>query len=118
MIWTLAEPGIYLISACLMTLRPLLQRFGSGTFLATKNHDYATNTHKIPLNSIDAATRAFPAAYTRMGERDGGNSPPSEDQRGLVDDRTSAMEEGKITVSQTYQVDIGRTGKQEVYRGW
>ncbi|ROW10487.1 hypothetical protein VMCG_02038 [Cytospora schulzeri] len=28
-IWTIAEPGIYLIAACLMTYRPLVDRFGS-----------------------------------------------------------------------------------------
>lgn len=28
-IWTNAEPGIYLVAACLMTYRPLLDRFGS-----------------------------------------------------------------------------------------
>lgn len=27
-IWTIAEPGIYLIAACLITLRPLLDKYG------------------------------------------------------------------------------------------
>ncbi|KUI66311.1 hypothetical protein VM1G_01527 [Cytospora mali] len=28
-IWTIAEPGIYLVAACLMTYRPLVDRFGT-----------------------------------------------------------------------------------------
>lgn len=35
MIMTCVEPGIYLIAACLVTLRPLLQRIFKGTTMAT-----------------------------------------------------------------------------------
>lgn len=32
-IWTQVEPGVYLISACLMTFRPLLERIGRNNLL-------------------------------------------------------------------------------------
>lgn len=58
-IWTQIEAGIYLISACLPTYRPLLERIGHRRFLdrltytKTANEYNSTNvkegSHDIPL---------------------------------------------------------------------
>lgn len=39
-IWTVAEPGIYLIAACLITYRPLLDKFGSKIKTQTKTESW------------------------------------------------------------------------------
>ncbi len=41
LIWTVAEPGIYLISACLMTYRPLLDKLKIIPLTSTKIRDTA-----------------------------------------------------------------------------
>ncbi|KAI0164068.1 hypothetical protein GGR57DRAFT_274022 [Xylariaceae sp. FL1272] len=48
-IWTIAEPGIYLISACLLVLRPLLEKFKTG--ISTKLGTYAGTTAKSRATS-------------------------------------------------------------------
>lgn len=61
-IWTQVEVGIYLISACLPTYRPLLERIGKRSFVATSTYfknsngqhnldDLRTGSPDIPLNS-------------------------------------------------------------------
>lgn len=43
-IWTQVETGVYLISACLMTYRPLLERIGKGKLVEKLTH--RSNTPK------------------------------------------------------------------------
>lgn len=60
-IWTQVEAGVYLISACVMTYRPLLERIGHGRFVgrlrATKRSNGYTPNHtgkqnaSIPLDN-------------------------------------------------------------------
>ena len=42
-IWTQIEGGVYLISACLMTYRPLLERMGRGKLLSKLTHSLTSS---------------------------------------------------------------------------
>ena len=70
LIWTQVEPGVYLISACLMTYRPLLERIGKGKLFRkptsrakTSNDHFASSktsrreVDEIPLNSRTEADK-------------------------------------------------------------
>ncbi len=47
-IWTQVETGVYLISACLMTYRPLIERIGRGRFVGKLTHLSSTpNGHLV-----------------------------------------------------------------------
>ena len=52
-IWTQVETGVYLISACLMTYRPLLERVGKGKFVGKlTRHSRVSNSHSTdPKNT-------------------------------------------------------------------
>lgn len=84
-IWTVAEPGIYLIAACLMTYRPLLEKFSpkmrlqrSGRWPSkyikqfssrAKRGGSSKNTNSEPESH---ASRVFPADATRSFGSDRG----------------------------------------------
>lgn len=59
-VWTIAEPGIYLIAACLMTYRPLIDRFG--TKIRAKTSQRATSSGA----SLATIGSKKPAAPTRQ----------------------------------------------------
>lgn len=68
MIMTCVEPGIYLIAACLVTLRPLLQRLVKETTLATMgggtwNYEETSSDH----NDTKLATLKGTAPSSRRG---------------------------------------------------
>lgn len=47
-IWTQVETGVYLISACLMTYRPLLERIGKGRFVGKlTRHSKISKGHSV-----------------------------------------------------------------------
>ncbi|MCJ1245407.1 hypothetical protein MMC30_002611 [Trapelia coarctata] len=54
-IWTQIEAGVYLISACLMTYRPLLERIGRGRLASRADPSNAANGY-TPNHSGDANT--------------------------------------------------------------
>ncbi|KAK3316402.1 hypothetical protein B0H66DRAFT_604697 [Apodospora peruviana] len=47
MAWTVAEPGVILICACLPALWPLLQRFMSGIFSLRRKEKYGHGSHSV-----------------------------------------------------------------------
>lgn len=56
-IWTIAEPGIYLIAACLITLRPLLDKYGPKVWPhATKAHSNGTAGSSGVIRSKQSST--------------------------------------------------------------
>jgi hypothetical protein len=101
--WTLAEPGIYLMSACLITYRPLLERllalFGKATGRTTKSRSTGNssgrqmrtfgsprNTRKRPMGYMDDSialnTFVTHAAETKANESEERiTRAPSSDER-------------------------------------
>lgn len=104
MSWTIIEPGIYLMAACLPPLRPLAQRFLKDTVLArlstkriSKQNDGSYELS--PVNDKPRAHRSLrsevhrpPLGFSRLidGRETHGNS--SEDERSLVGNCRSARE--------------------------
>ncbi|KAF2877639.1 hypothetical protein BDV95DRAFT_154064 [Massariosphaeria phaeospora] len=87
-IWTVTEPGIYLISACLMTYRPLLERLGRSRPMNSlktsmnrsrglKRTGYSdgqrsereTRSGSIPLKTIDKSNMGF----TQLADEESGS---------------------------------------------
>lgn len=65
-IWTQVETGVYLISASLMTYRPLLERIGRGKFVwklthhtkTSNNHSVASKNTRQQITDIPLKVRA------------------------------------------------------------
>lgn len=74
-IWTITEPGIYLISACLLTYRPLLERLGKSRWFGSlkssmqgsQKTSYAKNrgadserrSGNVPLRPLNKGSMGF-----------------------------------------------------------
>ncbi len=60
-IWTQVETGVYLISACLMTYRPLLERIGKGRYAGNfMRHSKRSNDHYVGSKSTRQDTPDIP----------------------------------------------------------
>lgn len=67
MIWTVAEPGIYLIAACLLTYRPLLEKFMGGR-LAGKCKLGTSRSSKAKSSANGDHSASHRAAHNRTSE--------------------------------------------------
>ena len=60
-IWTQVETGVYLISACLMTYRPLLERIGKGRFVGKlARRSKISNGHSLSSKDTRQHTADIP----------------------------------------------------------
>jgi hypothetical protein len=57
LIWTIAEPGIYLIAACLITLKPLLNYLIHESAIAPLFSKSSSQTGSLPLSSKDGGSK-------------------------------------------------------------
>lgn len=64
-IWTQVEPGVYLISACMMTFRPLLDRVGHKDFFGRRkpNSGKTFDSEDTDRNNIALKPRLGPDAH-------------------------------------------------------
>lgn len=79
--WTQLETGVYLISACIMTYRPLLERVGWGMFakrLASRSkvsddHTKNSKSARLQITNIAMKTRTEEdkCGFQRLGNEDG-----------------------------------------------
>lgn len=104
MSWTIIEPGIYLMAACLPSLRPLAQRIFKDTILARLSTKWtpkqSDGSYELsPVNNKPRGHRSLrseihgpPPGFSRL--IDGRETPgkSSEDERSLVENCRSARE--------------------------
>lgn len=65
-IWTQIEPGVYLISACLMTYRPLLERVARGNIVEKLTHRSSKNSSaNYQRSSIEVPLKARTTTDTK-----------------------------------------------------
>ncbi|POS74215.1 integral membrane protein [Diaporthe helianthi] len=84
-IWTIAEPGIYLIAACLITLRPLLDKYGPKVWPQTsKAQSRGTGaTSWVIRSKLSSSTPQNKVAGSRMPSHLSGDNFMASGERGI-----------------------------------
>ncbi|KAI8631839.1 hypothetical protein F5Y19DRAFT_422268 [Xylariaceae sp. FL1651] len=66
--WTLAEPGIIFISACLPILRPLIVRFATAMGLVSANHTNVSGSFELQQGSFATPKGGYHRTYSTKDE--------------------------------------------------